>query len=118
MSGDRGRGMLVLGASFVCKFRSNIHFILWICEKCVRALAGTNMTTYRVELRVEFLSVICRSAFFYPSIFLPVQGTIGYSVYACLCHKYAEQEKGENGIPFKKEKEPNGSAKSSKQREM
>lgn len=70
--------------------------------KNVPALAGTNMTTYRVELRVEFLSIICRSAFFYPSIFLPVGGTIVYSVYACLCHKYAEQEKGANGIPFEK----------------
>lgn len=70
------------------------------------------MTTYRIELRVEFLSVICHSAFFYPSIFLPVQRTIGYSVYACLCHKYAEQEKGESENSIQKMRHRNGSTKS------
>lgn len=84
--------------------------------KNVRALAGTNMTTYRIELRVEFLSVFFHFCILL-SIFLPVRRTIGYSVYACLCHKYAEQEKGENGIPFEKEREPNGSAKSTDRRE-
>lgn len=52
-------------------------------------LGLTHMTTYRVELRVEFpfchfaISSILRDDI------LPVQRVIGYSAYACLCHKYA-----------------------------
>lgn len=39
-------------ASFVCKFRSNIHFILWIYKKCVRAL-WLDRIWPRIELSCE-----------------------------------------------------------------
>lgn len=68
------------------------------------ALAGTNMTTYRIELRVEFLFVILPFCILL-SIFLLVQRTIGYSVYACLCHKYVEQVKKKEKVNSIRESE-------------